>query len=96
MTFTVGQEMGVSAKALFDKFSTIRYGKIVVEKDPNGVEEYYDLYNRLGNLVCMDGETCHVAQIFDNGDISLQNDDGDYPAVCVLTAKEAQVACFEK
>lgn len=85
----------VSVKTLYE-----RYGKNIVngeiECSPVGQEnptcDYYNLYDRYGQIVCMDGEECEIVD--DTNDVLLLNRDGEFDVTFTLTKEEFAVAAF--
>jgi hypothetical protein len=77
---------------LYDKYGeNLEYTNIELYKESN--TEYYDLYDKYGNLMCMDGETCKVIEEDDR--YKLINTDGEYDTEFYLTKEEFKVATYE-
>lgn len=93
--FKAGQEVTVCVQTLYEAGNPLQYGRIEVESDDRGeILNYADLYNEHGELACMDGETCRVAEVKD-GSITLTNDYGDSTVSFILTEEEAEVALIK-
>lgn len=87
-----GQKIGISLSELYKYSSDISCGYIDHDDD-DGEDGYYDLYNRDGEVVCMDGETCIIKDVLDYG-LVLINDDGLTPKEFTLNYAEIGVAVF--
>ena len=62
----------LSVKELYDKYGNhLAFGSI--EHTYEDGEEYYDLYDENGFLVCVDGQKCEVISI-NREEITLKND----------------------
>lgn len=83
----MNKEVSVSVEALYVEYGE-RLNSCTIQTNDEG---YYDLCDRYGNLVCMDGEVCEIAEKDDDG-ILLINHNGESDAIFYLTAKEAKTA----
>lgn len=83
----------ISLKTLYnEKGNNLKHGKIIrTIEDGN---EYYDLYDLSGELVCMDGEICEIIWK-DNHGIRLFNNNGEYDTIFTLTKDELGIGSFE-
>lgn len=78
--------------ALYDKLGeNLEYTNIEQYKETD--TEYYDLYDKYGNLMCMDGETCNVVE--EDNRYKLINTDGEFATEFYLTKEEFKVATYE-
>ena len=55
---------------------------------------YFDLKDKYGITVCMDGETCTVTSVATDGSVSFENTDGEFTTEFKLSADECGHACF--
>lgn len=94
MKFNIGMKVTVSCKALYDEYKGSNNFTIQTEPDETGEDGYWDLYNSHNELACMDGETCEIVEISENGDITLKNVDGEVEALFTLSQEEAAVGLF--
>ena len=77
--------------SLYDKFGKdLEYTCIDIYKETD--TDYYDLCDKYGNLVCMDGECCKVIE--EDNRYKLINTDGEYDTEFYLTKEEYLVATF--
>lgn len=90
--FKVGEKVTVSLETLYKETkkhkTTFGYTIDTSEKG------YYDLKDKFGNTVCMDGETCEVKTISGLGDLILINRDGEKETTFTLSKKEAGICIF--
>lgn len=88
----------ISVQALYEKYGE-QLTNVKIDYISKGEEnpdcDYYDLYDRYGQLVCMDGEVCEVVS-HENGVWTLINSDGEYDIEFELTDEEMEIACFDK
>lgn len=84
--FKKGDKVGVSIKILYDstKKHKTDFGYIIDTSEKG----YYDLKDKFGNIVCMDGEECTVKTISKLGDIIFTNNDGEKETSFTLSKKE--------
>ena len=81
------QKVTISVKALFDKFGTVlSNNNEIIAKD-----DYYDLINEDGVLVCADGEECLVQSVTDNT-VTLVNFSGEKDVTFTLDLAEFKIA----
>lgn len=81
------QKVTISVKALFDKFGTIlSNNNEIIAKD-----DYYDLINEDGVLVCADGEECSVQSVAGNT-VTLTNFSGEKDVTFTLDLAEFKIA----
>lgn len=90
--FKVGEKVTVSLETLYKetKKHKTAFG-YTIDTSEKG---YYDLKDKFGNTVCMDGETCEVKTISGLGDLILINRDGDEETTFTLSKKEADTCIF--
>ena len=69
---------------------TLSSGDIIDNTDP----DYYDLKDPSGNILCMDGESCTVSEVYDDGSVDLLNKEGESETYFTLTSEEAGTALF--
>ena len=55
---------------------------------------YYDLYDKHGNLVCMDGEECEVTYELSSRMYKFTNRNGEFDTTFYLTKEEVDEAVF--
>ena len=82
------EKITISLENIYNRFGGhLEYGRIEKKTYDEGI--YYDLYNKKGELVCMDGEICNIkgGMIFSNGYV-LENLNGENDALFMLTFKE--------
>ena len=60
----------------------------------NGGDYYYDLYDKHGNLVCMDGEECEVVYELSSRMYKFTNRNGEFDTTFYLTKEEVGEAVF--
>jgi hypothetical protein len=96
---TLGVDTGsgtIGAAVSNNKNKIVYTSKIILRNDITKKEsntEYYDLYDKYGNLMCMDGETYKVIEEDDR--YKLINTDGEYDTEFYLTKEEFKVATYE-
>lgn len=91
------QKVSISLKELFHRLKehelqddvTITYGHIVYSEEDS--REYYDFHNYLGDVPCMDGETCNVLKETDE---YIELDEVDEHIPFCLSKEEFQIATF--
>lgn len=70
----IEQTVSVSIESLFkDEFNSYNYFLYIDHIIESNGNEYFDLYDIFGNLLCMDGEECIVKNI-SNGIVTLGNE----------------------
>lgn len=94
MKLEVGMKVAVSCKELYEKCNNSHSIEIEVQQDENGNDAYWDLYNADKELACMDGETCEVISIDQDGFVTLKNNDGESGKLFTLSPDEANVGLF--
>lgn len=89
----VGKEVGLNLKLLYDSVETLQYAEIVADFDSDNRMSYFDLYNKKGELACLDGERVRIIAVND-----------DYVTFCnakesmvefLLSGMEASIAVFQ-
>lgn len=78
----------ISVKELFENF-----GSSLIHTDIVHMGEYYDLYDKSGKVVCLDGEECNVLSV-DDQNVVLENKCGEEPVIFKLLLKEFDIAAF--
>ena len=82
----------VSIKALYDKFGeNLPSGNTI---DIVSWDGYYDLRDKHGNLVCMDGEECEVVYELSSRMYKFTNKNGEFDTTFYLTKEEVSHAAF--
>lgn len=94
----MGNTVCISIYALFNKYGNNlpsgNYIHVTHDKDMCGYNMwYYDLYDKHGNLVCMDGEECQVWYASSRY-YKLVNKEGDIDTEFFLTMEEYNLAAF--
>lgn len=92
MQLMEGKEVCVSLKALQDIHEDLFFGKVV--HDRSQYWDFYDFYNKSGELACMDGERITVDQVGETA-LTFRNDNGEHPVYFMLSQKEADAAIFQ-
>lgn len=82
----------VSIEALYDRFGeNLPSGNTI---DAYSSDGYYDLRDKWGNLVCMDGEECEVSYEPDSQMYKFTNRNGELDTVFYLMKEEADCTIF--
>lgn len=99
--FKTGEIVAINVRALFSHFGVrLRNTEIAAVPKYNKGEQYpsdywYDLnFQTSGELACMDGEECEIANIDKYGNMTFRNNNGDEEVCFTLSADEAKVALF--
>ena len=98
----MGNTVCVSVAALFYKYgrnlpsgNTVKVSFSQLGKYcPDKMKRYFDLYDKHGGIVCMDGEECQV-WYSGSGYYEFFNQNGYMPATFRLTTEEYEVAKVE-
>lgn len=90
--FKVGEKVTVSLETLYKE--TKKHKTSFGYNIDTSEKGYYDLKDKFGNTVCMDGETCEVKTISGLGDLILINRDGEKETTFTLSKKEADICIF--
>lgn len=86
----MNRDVCISIEALYDKYGNNTSVNTINVSHSNGCE-YYDLYNKDGELACMDGETVTVFQENEHF-VSFVNKYGETDVFFDLTPEEAETA----
>ena len=83
----------ISIEALFNKYGNNLPSGNYIEVSYGEDMCYYDLRDKHGNLVCMDGEECEIAYAVP-GLYKLTNKEGEIDTTFFLTIEEVKQATF--
>lgn len=97
--FKNGEIVVINVHALYHAFglrlSNTEIGVVPKNKVKNGMpsDYWYDLnFQTSGELACMDGEECEIANIDKYGNMTFRNNNGDEEVCFTLSKEEAKVA----
>lgn len=92
MPLKTGDPATISVQALYNSISD-RPAKTALGHEITHKGNYFDLHSKLG-VACMDGETCFVESVNDDGSVTFRNSSGDDDTMFTLTAAEVATAMF--
>lgn len=96
MKLNKGMNVTVSCNELYEKIQAGLLYNITIKAQYDKKEDsaYFDLYNEHNELACMDGETCEIVNIDQNGFVTLKNADGESEKLFTLSPYEAAIGLF--
>jgi hypothetical protein len=94
-TYIPGNEYGISIETIYRNFGcSLRYASIKCTAGESEDPYYFDLYNRNGELGCMDGESCTLSRINGDGGLEFENKEGESSVSFTLSREEADAGIF--
>ena len=72
----------------------LRYSSVECTSGESEDPYYFDLYNRNGELACMDGESCTLSRINGDGSLEFENKEGESSVSFTLSREEADAGIF--
>lgn len=82
----------VSVEELFSTGRELKDRDLFIEHEKDDEQEWFDLKSTGSGIMCMDGESCEVVEIYENYDVLLKNTDGESVKEFMLSEEEFKIS----